>query len=563
MKWNIRGSRSFKPLLEAKKAKFKKLGIGNVLADILANRNVSFEDIRNLLKNPSELIGRPIDMAGCVKAGEAIADIIQFHRKVYVFADYDVDGLTAGYIMSMFLQDMGVDVQVHYPERKDGYGLSLDFVKALDKGDTVITVDNGITALDAIKYCNDNGITVVVTDHHEPGDMIPDCPICDPHLDKNGYGHHLCGAVVAYKVCRYVENILGKGGTVFKYLPYAAIGTVADVMPMVPENQAIVSIGIKMIEDGYAKNIGELINALKIPKLTSEEIAWKIGPELNACSRLGNANLAGEFLFHEGTKKELQKLILEIDSMNESRKSITKEAVNVAIKQDFSKDYVCIFDATDFPLGLSGVIANRLMDTFGKPAITYIRNKGTVWPGSLRSQFNMLPLLEKEKEAGHIASYGGHANACGIGLLSDIETFKNSLNKQVKRLIESCNVSTEEPTLDIDTEIQLSDVNSKNLIEVSSIPSDKNKFPAPMFMISNLKVAGTRRSSNNPDNICFTLVDNNGYTQDIWAWRKGNEYESLGSPNYIDIAGTMKWGFGRDSDKAVFNVEELRCSCQS
>jgi len=562
MKWNVRGSKSFKPLIQARENKFKELGIGDVLAKVLANRDVSYDNIYNLLKSPVNLIGRPIDMAGCAEAGEAIADIIECHKNIYVFADYDVDGLTAGYIMSMFLQDMGANVQVYYPERKDGYGLSLNFVKNLGKDDAVITVDNGITANEAVRYCNKNGISVVVTDHHEPSGNIPDCPVCDPHLKKDGYGHHLCGAAVAYKVCHYIGNILGRGGEVLKYLPYAAIGTIADVMPMVPENQAIVSIGIKMINDGYAKNISELADALNISKLTSEEIAWKIGPELNACSRLGNTNLARDFLFHDGPKKELQKIIVKIDSMNESRKSMTKSAMDAANKQDYSNDYVCIFDATDFPVGLSGVIAGKLMDITGKPAIVYVRNKGTVWPGSLRSQFDILPLLEKEKKAGHIADYGGHANACGVSLLSDVDTFKKSLNRQIKEMLESSDVVMEEPTFDIDAEIKLSDVNKKNLVEVSSIPSDKKVFPTPIFTINNLKVAGSRRSSNNPDNICFTLVDDTGYTQDIWAWRKGMEYESLGSPTYIDIAGTMKWGFGKNSDKAVFNVEELRCSCQ-
>jgi len=330
---------------------------------------------------------------------------------------------------------------------------------------------------------------------------------------------------------------------------------------MVPENQAIVSIGIRMIEDGYAKNIGTLIEALKIPKLTSEEIAWRVGPELNACSRLGNTNLAGEFLFHEGTKKDLQKLILQIDALNESRKAITKEAMEVASQIDYSNDYICFFDATDYPLGLSGVIANRIMDTIGKPTIVYIRNKGTIWPGSLRSQFNILPLLEEEKKLGHIADYGGHANACGISLLSDVKTFKDSLNNRIKTFVESGDFEqAEEPVINIDAVVQLSDITSKNLIEVTSIPSDKEVFPAPLFIINDLRVAKTRRSGNNPDNICFTLVDESGNSKDIWAWRKGNEYESLGSPEHIDIIGTMKWGFGKDSDKAVFNVEGLRCA---
>ena len=560
MKWNIKGKSLFKPFVEFQRKKYKSLGFGNVLSDVLINRNTDFDTIRNLIKSPSDFIHKPADMYGCREAGEAIADMVQYKKKIWVFADYDVDGLTSGYIMSMFLTELGANVEVHYPERKDGYGLSLKFVKNLDKNDAVITVDNGITAIEAIDYCNKNGIMVVVTDHHEPGKQLPNCPICDPHLDPNGYGHHLCGAAVAQKVCQYVGNILGKGAGAIKYIAYAAIGTIADVMPMVPENQAIVLIGLKMINEGFfGQNIKTFANFLKIKELDTEGVAWKIAPELNACSRLGNANLAAEFLFYDGDKKGLQKLMTQIDSMNESRKNLTKEAISAAEKQDFSKDMFCLFDATDYPVGIAGVIANKLMDTFGKPAIVYTRNEGNIWPASSRSPgINLLPLYEKEKKAGNIKDYGGHAAACGLNLLSDTETFKKSLDKQLHELMKD--YEPEEPTLDIDTVIDFSQMNKKNLEDMNLIPTDRDSFPAPVLMLENLRVAKSRRSSNNPENICFTLIDEKGEAKDIWAWGMGSEYESLGEPEYIDVAGRLTWGFGQNSNNVTFGVEAIRCN---
>ena len=560
MKWNVKGDKIFAPYKKSQLNKYKKLGFGTVMSNVLVNRKADFDTVQKLLKAPSDLINRPIDMAGCQEAGEAIADMIQFKRKIWVFADYDVDGLTSGYIMSMCLTELGADVSVHYPERKDGYGLSLDFVKTLSKNDAVITVDNGITANEAVNYCNKNNIAVVITDHHEPGRTLPQCPICDPHLDRNGYGHHLCGAAVAWKICQYVCNILGKGGIATKYMAYAAIGTIADVMPMTPENQAIVIIGLKMINDGFfGSNIKKFAKALKIDEISTEDIAWKIAPELNACSRLGNANLAAEFLFYDGDKKELQKLMLQIDSMNESRKSLTAEAVASAKDKDFSNDLICMFDATDYPVGIAGVIANKIMDTFGKPAIVYTRNKGAVWPASSRSPgINLLPLYEKEKRAGNIKDYGGHAAACGLSLLSDVDTFKNSMNVQLKELLKD--YKPDEPVLDVDAVINFSDFNKKNLKDLSVIPTDRNVFPAPKLMIEHLKVSSTRRSGNNPENICFTFVDDNGETKDIWAWGKGSEYESLGCPKYLDVIGNLKFGFGKESNTVTFGVEEIRCS---
>ena len=552
MKWNIRGSRSFKPLLEAKKAKFKKLGIGNVLADILANRNVSFEDIRNLLENPSELIGRPIDMAGCAKAGEAIADIIQYHRKVYVFADYDVDGLTAGYIMTKYLERQGYNVSVYYPQRSEGYGLSKAFIeKYCECGDVVITVDNGITAYDAVKISDDIGVTVLITDHHEPGQSLPKCKICDPQLGD--IGHNLCGAAVALKVCQQLDIILGTNFW-WQYVPYAALGTISDVMSMDTENMAIVRAGIKLMQK-CAPNIWQMALALGNKQVTTEALAWKVIPRLNACGRLENIGLAKDFFFKEDQTTDI---IIKIDDLNEQRKRITDKAIKDAMKKDYYSDTFCLFDATEYPTGIIGLIASRLSEEYQKPAIVYHRNNSGIWTGSVRSgTVDILSYLRRLQEQGVIYSCAGHSHACAVSLFPDTETFRNTLNGYLRTAV----IEDIEKQIIIDSEISFKDLTQQLLSDIRMLPTDKDLWPEPIFKIKNLRVSSLRYSNNNRNNVCFSLVDENRTLLDIWGWNMAPVYDKLGKPDMIDIVGKVtNVGYGRNSESVTFTIEDIQRS---
>ena len=557
MRWNVRNCHYFGPYKDLMLKKYKQIGLGSIMAQILMNRNCDYNDIKKLMTAPADCLEDPVKIAGCTAAGDAIIDLVSSGIRIWVFADYDVDGLTAGYVMTNYLKAIGANVNVYYPERKEGYGLSVPFLERLKGKFAVITVDNGVTALPAIRYCKAKNIPLVITDHHVPLTDLSDSIVCDPHLDSDGVGHHLCGAAVAWKICQYIDEKLGYNEA-WKFTPYVALGTIADVMPMTLENMIITKTGLQLIDQGFAPNIKKYLDILGVKMSTSEDIAWKVAPALNACGRLGNVDLAKRFLYHTGSQSVLLNLISDIDELNRNRKAVSAEAVKVALAQDYGNDACCMFDATDFPTGISGIIAGKLVETFNRPAIVYSRKSNGIWPGSMRSNgFDMLPYLEFEKDKGTIYDYGGHSQACGISLLPDITTFKQSLNGHIRIPLEEFN--KKEKVIDVDMEISLSDVNKELYKDIAQIPTDRSLFLKPTFVVKNLKVHEVYHSSNNPDNIRFTLVDNNKELYKLWAWNKDKLYKSLGSPERIDIVGTIGLGFGKDKDNVTFNVEDIKC----
>lgn len=559
MKWNIKERKYFGPYFNLSLNKYKQIGIGPIMAQILLNRNCNYDDIKKLMTDPAACLEDPVKIKGCEAAGDAIIEVINSKMKIWVFADYDVDGLTAGYVMTNYLKELGADVDVYYPERKEGYGLNVPFLKGLKDNCAVITVDNGVTAIPEMCYCREHGIPLIITDHHQPTIPLTKEIVCDPHLSKSksSVGHHLCGAAVAWKVCQYIDYRLNRNEA-WKYTPYVALGTVADVMPMTLENMIITKVGLQLISQGLAPNIREYLNFLEIKEPTAEDIAWKVAPALNACGRLGSIKLAQEFLYHKGSKSELLSLISKIDNLNRSRKAITADAVKAALEYDYGNDVCCFFDATDYPAGIIGIIAGKLVEAFNRPAIVYHRTNDGIWPASMRSNgFDMLPHLELEKEKGTLYDYGGHSQACGISLTPDIETLKQSLNGHIRVPMEQ--FVSQEKSIDVDMEISLSDVTMDLYKDLSKIPTDKTLFPRPTFVVKNLRVHEVYHSSNNPNNIRLTLVDRDKELYKLWAWNKDSLYKSLGSPEHIDILGTVGLGFGKDSNNVTFNVEDIRC----
>lgn len=559
MRWNVKNKNYFGPYVSLLQDRYGKIKIGPIMAQVLINRQYPYDNIKKLMLYPGKCLEKPDLIAGCVETGDAIIDIIHSNTKVWIFADYDVDGLTAGYVMYRYLKKHNVNVDVYYPERKEGYGLNVNFLKSLKEKCVVITVDNGVSAIDGIHYCREHNIPLIITDHHTPLVKLKDLTVCDPHLKTNGAGRHLCGAAVAWKICQYIDKKLGCDEA-WKLTPYVALGTIADVMPMTLENMAIVKTGLDLINKGFAPNIKQYLKTLGINNPTVEDIAWKLAPALNACGRLGHVHLAKEFLYCNNTS-QVSVLISEIENLNKNRKTITNDAVKVAMQQDYGNYPFCMFDATEFPPGISGIIAGKLVEAFNKPAIVYNRKEGCVWPGSVRTNgFDILPYLDLEKAKGNIYDYGGHAQACGIFLTPDLTTFKNSLSGHLRVPVEEYNKT--EKVLDIDMEISLSDVTKKLYDDISQIPSDKSIFTQPKFIVKNLQVHEVYHSPNNYNNIRFTLVDKDKNLYKLWAWNKSQLYDTLGQPSCIDIAGTIGRGFGNEAENAVFNVEDIKC-CNS
>lgn len=571
MEWNIKKCNPFLV------CNYNKLGIDNILSKIFINRNIKMNNAYKLLNNPKSLLEDCLKIYGSYETASIIQQFIdKDSAEFYIYADYDVDGLCAGYIMLNFLQSIICskdkakthNVYIHYPSRKEGYGLSQDFCNKLiqykkqdnSRNIIVITVDNGITKNDEVASLIENEITIVITDHHKAKETLPKATsICSAFYDKdNTVGQHLCGAAIAWKVCQATTLKMNiKRQNLEKYYPYVALATLSDVMPLDNlENLAFVKLGLDKLNNTYG-NLNTLLHHLDIHRqINYKDLSWNIAPKLNSCGRMDDITLAAKFLL-ETDERELNDICLEIIELDEERKNIVRKAEKDIEKKDYTKDKVIIFDSSKYEEGIAGILAGKLVEKYNKPAIVVHKQENSdIYKGSVRSisGVNIFAALTNEEVNNNLIDCGGHSEAAGLSFKQEqINDLQQSLNNVVDIDIKASEVNK----IDVDSFISLKDININTLKSINSLAYDKDNFKVPVFCIENVKVLKTKLSSNNPNNICFTLTDGNT-TLNMWAWKLGDKYVNIGSPTNIDIIGTIDFGFGSNSNKAVFTIIDFK-----
>lgn len=526
----------------------------DVFTRVLINRDINKKEAANLIANPKQLLRDPVDsIPGIEEVATVIADAIIDERPIYIFADYDVDGMTSGYVMTSYLDYLGADVTPYYPERVQGYGLSVSFANQLikfykkeNKRPLVITVDNGITAVEPVKLLKENNIDVVITDHHLPGAMLPDCPIANPWLKDDAIqnkARYLCGCAVAWKTAIVVERILNqKQHTKHNYshlfLPYVAIGTISDVMPLLPENRAIIKLGLNAI--GSVKNsaLGLLLESVGFNTLSAKDIAWSVAPKLNSCSRLGNTRLAA-FSFYQNEKEENTKALEQINAYDKERKKLTDEAMEQVAKQDYTNSAVCLYDLSNTAQGIAGVVAGKMAELFNKPAVVYHKtiDSNTATASCRGGYIDIKYLLSKAAKENLIVSAAGHSLACGATLyINKIKELDSFLTKLVKEEIKKGTLVIQEPSITIDDMLTLNDITSKLYGEMRRIPYNGDE---PMFCFENVKVEEIQ-SFKNPEHLVLKCTDDLGKTVYALAWYGKSMYTNINSPKYVHIAGSIE-----------------------
>lgn len=534
-----------------------------LLVRILLNRKNDKEFARIALRDLYEAI---IPAERLVN-GQAVADVIARHirngSKIYIHADYDADGLNSGFIMYETIKEIievaqsNAHVEVYFPERVNGYGLSLNFANNLiqtkgDEGILVITVDNGIAQVEQVELLMNNGIEVVVTDHHmSKEDGVPNCLICDPHnsfVEQDDTFKHLCGAGVAFKVCELLQKNFGYHD-MYRFVTNVAIATITDVMPLNAENMAFVRYGLDIINSEYCPiGIRAMKEFLGITVMNSENIAWEIGPRLNACGRMNNTKIGGDLLMETDYHMAVD-LVNEIELINESRKENTKKAEEQLSQMNFNNDYVCIIKLEDMPEGIVGIIAGRAAERFGKPSIVVTESEDGLCKGSARSilGLDLHYLFNIEVAKGNIENFGGHSEAAGISFKEDkLEELKASLNESIKTLAleqeYDLNVLDEEPVLMIDECIEIKHLNQNTFNLINELPYDKDTFTKPVFALVDCEVTDFAPTKAKPENLWLT-VKQGRQTIKLWCQGMTEIYKSKGCPKVIHLAGYIEKNF--------------------
>lgn len=390
--------------------------------------------------NPEEKYLRDANQFSDIKEiVEKIKLAISDKKKILVYGDYDSDGICSSTILYLFLKSQGADVDVFIPNRfENGYGISVDAIDEILYSyapELIITVDLGITAVEEVEILKQEGTDVIITDHHIPLEEVPDCLILDPKYNNSAYGFDaLCGAGVAMKL---VEAIAGRGEA-NKYLDFAGIATVGDIVPLVDENRIIAKLGIDKINKGEChKSITFLKNKLEISEISSSDISFKIVPRLNACGRMDSAIKVFDFLISED-ENELNEKYQEIESDNNLRLACIDKGNKIIDKQlnKINTDEPTVLISGDFHEGIIGILASRVCHEFNKPTIIFTETENGTLKGSGRSIASIdLHKIVSELNDGLLENFGGHKMAIGVEILPEaFETFKTRLNQKVREI---------------------------------------------------------------------------------------------------------------------------------
>ena len=541
-------------------------GYNEMIINLLVNRGYNEELITALLSTGySDEMPRYNDLMN-VEIG---ADIIESHiangSNIFIYGDYDSDGINSTYILGdainhiIYYTESDAQLSLKVPERHEGYGLSMDWCKKIvaeNQGEDVlvITVDNGIAQDKEVAFLLENDIDVLITDHHTPNGHTPEKVwIIDAHYnDDNENNKGLCGAAVAFKLAmtlldRYEE--VSSDDLYYKYLVHVAIATITDSMPMTIENIKYVYNGIQLLKDGYAS---DAINYYKEynanTDLTPKDIAFGLGPQINACGRMNNTALALNYLFSDN--EDVEDLYNEVIVINDERKTKTKKSIEYAEKTLDINSPSIILELSNVE-GIAGIIASNLSNKYNKCTIIFSKDStGKYLIGSARSDGNidMLTLL-RTLDNDSVVKVGGHSAACGITIKAKgFKSFIVAVNKAIMDLPTVEIIEEQDMQIVVDDFITIEDINKDNCEALKNLYffTESN----PVFALTDVTIVKTKASNNNKNNMMFDIVDEDNNKFSFWSWGIGEQYRALGEPKNVTFVGEIEYKFGKPS----FNI---------
>ncbi|MBQ4109888.1 MAG: single-stranded-DNA-specific exonuclease RecJ [Clostridia bacterium] len=492
-KWQTKGNNS--ELIESLN---KTTNLNPVVLNLLINRGINTEDkIKNFLEHDISYLHDPFLLPDMDKAVARIKKAVENKEKIAVFGDYDVDGITGVSVLLLYLRDeLKADVCYYIPDRlKEGYGLNMDALNALaDDGVTlIVTVDCGITASEEAKEITKRGVEMIITDHHECQNELPECvAVVNPKREDSEYPYReLAGVGVAFKLIQALAGNKDNEYLLEKYSEIVALGTVADIVPLLDENRILVAYGIKYMRND--KNFG-LKSLLDVANLTSAEVnagtlGFQIAPRINAAGRMGNANVAVE-LFAGTDKQKIVEIAKELNEENNIRQSveqqILEEAKQMVRDEKLENKNIIILAKEGWHNGVIGIVASRITEEFYRPCILISLEDG-IGKGSCRSikGVNIYELLTENKDT--LIKFGGHELAAGISIDVDkIPEFKEKMLASTSKIITN-EILTK--TISIDAEIAEDQMTIPFVKELNLLEPYGMGNPQPTFIIKNAKIA--------------------------------------------------------------------------
>lgn len=527
-----------------KKADFQKIGsefgIDPVIVRLIRNRDIQgMEEIRSYLYGTLAEIPSPWKMKDMECAVQILQKKITQKKKIRIIGDYDIDGVTATCILLKGLKRLGANVDTYIPDRvKDGYGMHEQLIdKALEDGvDTILTCDNGIAAVAEIAYAKREGLTVIVTDHHdipfqdtENGRVwiIPKADaVVNPKQNDCPYPNkNICGAVVAWKLIWALYESCGiNKDEIWDFLELAAIATVGDVMDLQGENRIIVKEGLKKLPSTSYEGLKALIrvNNLEGAEITAYHVGFVIGPCINASGRLDTAARSLELLLADNME-DAMKLADDLYNLNQSRKAMTEQGKEQAIQSikenNLGKDRVLVVYLPDCHESLAGIIAGRIREAYNKPVFVLTKGSDGV-KGSGRSIETYSMYEELVKCSDLLTQFGGHPMAAGLSME------ENNVKRFRERLNENCTLTEQDlmPKIMIDVPMPISYLSRKLTEQLKILEPFGKGNTKPLFAQKNLRAAGLRILGRNRNVAKMLLIDENGIKMDAVYFGEAQEF---------------------------------------
>lgn len=539
----------------------KKRHITNLLASILVNRGIIDGEKINVFLNPTRKdFYNPFLMPDMEIAVKRIVKAIENKEKIIIYGDYDADGITSITVLKKYLNEIGLKTGEYIPNRlNEGYGLNKDAISKIynDGYKLMITVDCGISGLEEVDYANSLGMEIIITDHHEPAEKLPEAiAVIDAKRKDNKYPfNQLAGVGVVFKLIQAISTELKlEEKEYLKYLDLVCIGTISDIVPLVDENRVIAKLGLKLIEK--TKNIGlkTLLNIADLKKIDSNAISFGVAPRINACGRMGFQEEALQLFLTEdsGEATKIAKRLVQFNQERQAKeKQIFEEVIEKIEKDD--KDKKCIVLAEEnWHHGVIGIVASKITEIYYKPSIL-ICLEGDKGKGSGRSVpgFDLYTALTKCSD--YIEKFGGHSMAIGITIKK--ENFEK-LKEAIEKYAQESNISDIMPIINIDKEINLKNINIEEVksLELLEPFGEGNKMP--LFLLRNLKIDSIRALSGGK-HLKLTLKQDNNIVDAI-GFNMGDLSKEYLLGDKVDVVGTIEINSFGNKENIQINLKDIR-----
>lgn len=539
------------------------------ILNLLYNRNIKdSEEIHNFLNTSLDNIHSPLLLKDVDRAVERVLKAKENGEDIWIYGDYDVDGITSTSLCYLALSELDISPKYYIPLRDEGYGLNkeaMDYIKS-QGGKVIITVDCGISAHPEIEYANSLGLDIIVTDHHEINNGNPPAyAVINPKREDNEFPYkYLAGVGTAFMLIYALFDKLGKKEDLYKYLDIVAIGTVADIVPLLEENRIFTKFGMEQLNRSHWLGISMLIKKIfedyQTRKFSTYDIGFIIAPIFNAAGRLEDAKRAVE-LFIEKDHRVCTEIINELLNNNSERKEIQETILERAIfkieNEKLFENSVLVVAEEGFHHGVIGIVASKILDRYYKPTIIMeIKPEEGIATASCRSieGFNMIEALNSMKEL--FVKYGGHAGAAGFSIkIENIDEFSRRINEYAKKNIPESSLIK---PVKLDITIPAYKISYDFIDKISLLEPFGFGNPSPLFALNNCEISGLRPIGKEKTHTMFNVKKDNLEIKNCVWFNSDDVFSEVASITHADIAFKLKLETYKDRYQYKMYVEDMQ-----